>query len=117
MTTNSETFRGYAAKCLQVAEQADIQERTRLMLVASGWITLAGEAGRNRETDERQRPESRSSGLRCSDLLLPASLRAWLLPMGARGGRNLLGPSSAGSVVLNRVRRHCPCPGPGPGAG
>jgi hypothetical protein len=44
MTTNSETFRGYAAKCLQVAEQADIQERTRLMLVASGWIKLAEEA-------------------------------------------------------------------------
>ena len=44
MTTNSDTFRGYAAKCLQVAEQADIQERTRLMLVASGWIKLADEA-------------------------------------------------------------------------
>ena len=44
MTTNSETFRGYAAKCLQVAEQADIQERTRLMLVASGWIKLADQA-------------------------------------------------------------------------
>ena len=44
MTTNSETFRGYAAKCLQVADQADIQERTRLLLVAGGWIKLADAA-------------------------------------------------------------------------
>jgi len=57
MTTNSETFRGYAAKCLQVAEQADIQERTRLMLVASGWIKLADEA--DAEIAKRMNAEGR----------------------------------------------------------
>jgi hypothetical protein len=48
MTTNSQTFRDYAAKCLQVAEQADVNERVRLMQVATGWIKLADEADAQR---------------------------------------------------------------------
>jgi hypothetical protein len=48
MTTNSQIFRDCAAKCLQVAEQADVNERVRLMQVATGWIKLADEADAER---------------------------------------------------------------------
>ena len=57
MATDSETFRSYAAQCLQAAEQADIQERTRLLLVASGWIKLADEA--DAEKTKRTKPQGR----------------------------------------------------------
>jgi hypothetical protein len=59
MTTNSETFRGYAAKCLQVDEQADIQVRTRLMLVTSGWIKLADDAEIAKRMNARDRKLAR----------------------------------------------------------
>ena len=57
MAIDSATFRSYAAQCLQAAEQTDIHERTRLLLVASGWIKLADEA--DAENAKRKQSQGR----------------------------------------------------------